>query len=73
MKILLEDSSEITLQDIKAQTEDTSKTYYLSKENKEDNIQKVIEALEKVNKRAFHKKIKYSIDDSHYVFSLRVI
>jgi len=73
MKLILEDTTEITVPAIKKDTEDGFKTYYLSKTNKEEVLDKAVEALEKVSRSAHLKKIKYSIDENDYIYSLRVI
>ena len=73
MKLILEDKSEITIVKIKDETKESFKTYYLSKDNKEDILEKATKALEKANRSAHLKKIKYAIDDNDFLYSLRVI
>ncbi len=73
MKLILEDTTEITVPVIKKDTEDGFKTYYLSKENKEDDLEKAVKALEKLSRSAHLKKVKYAIDENDYIYSLRVI
>ena len=73
MKLILEDMNEITVLKIKEETEESFKTYYLSKNNKEDDLTKATKALEKSDRSVHLKKIKYAIDDNDYIYSLRVI
>lgn len=73
MKLILEDKSEITVIQIKEETAEGFKTYYLSKDNKEDVLKKATKALEKADRSAHLKKIKYSIDENDFLYSLRVI
>lgn len=73
MKLTLVDDTEITDATIKKETEEGYKTYYLSKENKEDVLNKTVKALEKADRSAHLKKIKYAIDENDYIYSLRVI
>ena len=74
MKLILENSeNDISLQEVKDETKEGFKCYFLSKENKEENIIKFQKSLEKSGKSVYFKKIKYSIDEHHYLYSLRVI
>lgn len=74
MKLMLENSEDsISLQDVKEETKKGFKCYYLSRENKEEEIVKFQKALKKSGKSVYLKKIKYSIDENHYLYSLRVI
>ena len=73
MKLTLVDATEITDATIKKETEEGFKTYYLSKDNKEDVLEKAVKSLKSADRSAHLKKIKYAIDENDYIYSLRVI
>jgi len=73
MKFTLENDEKITLADLKKDDIPVNHVYYFSNSNKKESLDKLAEGLEKVGKSVFLKKIKYSTNDNHFVYSMRIL
>jgi len=74
MQFKLSEEKQISLEEIKENCElDIDKTYYLMSNTKKDGLKKITQVAQKANKNAYIKKIKFTLENEDFLYSVHIV